>query len=95
MKQQAQRPSRAKSLTREHKRVRDWASLAPGCCVEVCPYDSFCYAAYVDDLADDGRFIWVIEKGTNCRRLFVRGDPVALYSLSTLPSIDTDRVANS
>jgi hypothetical protein len=35
--------------------------------------------AYVDDRADDGQLVWVIENGTGCRRLFVLGDPVTLY----------------
>jgi hypothetical protein len=60
--------------------VQDWTSLQPGDCVEVWSIDSFLYAAHVDDSAHDGQMIWIIENGTGCRRLFVRGDPVKLYS---------------
>ena len=60
--------------------VRVWASLRHGDCVDVWSGGSFRYTAFVDDRADDGRFIWVIEKGAGCRRLFVRDDdPVSLY----------------
>lgn len=58
-----------------------WASLHHGECVEVWSGGSFGYVAFVDDRADDGRFIWVIENGTGSRHLFVQGDPVALYSI--------------
>lgn len=61
--------------------VRDWAALQHGNCVEVWSNDSFLYAAYIDDRADDGQLIWVIEHGTGCRRLFVRDDPITLYSI--------------
>ena len=61
--------------------VLEWASLQYEDIVEVWSNDSFCYAAYVDDRADDGQLIWVIENGTGSRRLFVRDDPVTLYSI--------------
>jgi hypothetical protein len=61
--------------------VWDWVSLQHGECVDVWSIDSFLYAAYVDDRSDDGALIWVIQNGTGCRRLFVRGDPVTLYSI--------------
>ena len=61
--------------------VLEWASLQYGDLVEVWSYDSFLYAAYVDDRSDDGGLIWVIENGAGCRRLFVRDDPVVLYSI--------------
>jgi len=41
---------------------------------------SFLYPAFVDLCADNGQVIWVIEHGTGSRRLFVRGDPVTLYT---------------
>jgi hypothetical protein len=66
--------------------VHDWASLQRGEFVEVRSTAPFPYAAYVDDLADDGRLIWLIEKNTGCRRLFVHDDPVTLYFLP-----DTER----
>jgi hypothetical protein len=61
--------------------VREWASLQHGDLVEVWSNDSFRYAAYVDDRADDGRLLWVIENGTGSRRLFVQEDPVTLYPI--------------
>lgn len=61
--------------------VQDWASLQPGERVEVWSVNSFCYTAYVDDRADDGQLIWVIENGTGSRRLFIPDDPVELYSV--------------
>jgi hypothetical protein len=61
--------------------VRQWASLERGDCVEVWSAGSFRYAAYVDERAEDGRLIWVIENGTGSRRLFVRDDPFDLYSI--------------
>lgn len=61
--------------------VREWGSLQHGECVEVWSIESFLYAAYVDDRSDDGRLIWVIENGTGYRRLFIRDDPVMLYSI--------------
>ncbi|WP_171027607.1 hypothetical protein [Pseudarthrobacter sp. NamE2] len=41
--------------------------------------DFFLYTALVDERADDGQLIWLIDKSTGSRRLFVRGDPVTLY----------------
>jgi hypothetical protein len=61
--------------------VHGWASLQHGDCAEVWSNDSFLYAAYVDDRSDNGQVIWVIENGTGSRRLFVRDDPVTLYSV--------------
>lgn len=61
--------------------VHGWASLQHGDCVEVWSNGSFLYPAYVDDRADDGQLIWVIEYSTGCRRLFIRDDPVTLYSI--------------
>lgn len=59
--------------------VQGWDSLQHGNCIEVWSNNSFLYLAYVDDRSDDGQLIWVVENGTGCRRLFVRGDPVTLY----------------
>lgn len=59
--------------------VQDWASLQRGECVVVLSPGPFQYAAYVDDRTEDGQLIWAIEEGTGCRRLFLRGDPVAFY----------------
>ena len=59
--------------------VRGWESLQRGERVEVWSLDSFRYVAYIDDRADDGTLIWVIEDGMGCRHLLVRGDPVTLY----------------
>ena len=64
---------------RDQGPVSECASLHHGECVEVWPAGSFCYAAYVDDRAEDGRLIWVIEKSTGSRHLFIRGDPVTLH----------------
>jgi hypothetical protein len=61
--------------------VQEWASLQHGEYVEVWSHESFCYGAYVDDRSDDGQLIWVTENGTGSRRLFVRDDPVMLYSI--------------
>lgn len=79
MGQQTLDQSRESRRLPDRQPVRRWASLHHGECVEVWPTGSFCYAAYVDDRAEDGRLIWVIEKGTGSRHLFVRGDPVTLY----------------
>lgn len=72
-------PSKGSRRNPGQRPVRKWASLQRGECVEVWSYDSFLYTAYVDDRADDGRLIWVIENGAGSRRLFVRDDPVTLY----------------
>ncbi len=69
--------------------AQEWATLQRGECLEVWSEDSFRYAAYVDDLALDGRFVWIIENGTGCRRLFVRGDSVDLYTFPEAGSIMT------
>lgn len=61
--------------------VPGWDSLQHGNCIEVWSNNSFLYLAYVDVRSDDGQLIWVIENGTGGRRLFVRGDPVTLYSV--------------
>lgn len=45
--------------------------------------DSYLYIAFVDDLAEDGETIWLIEDGTGSRRLFIRGDAVTLYRPAT------------
>ena len=63
----------------EQQLVQDWASLQRGNRVEVWSDDSFLYIAFVDDRADDGQLIWVIENGTGSRRLFVCDDPITLY----------------
>ena len=63
----------------DQRPVREWDALQHGNCVEVWADDSFLYAAYVDDRAEDGQLIWLIEYGTGSRRLFVRDDPIALY----------------
>ncbi|MCG2623898.1 hypothetical protein LVY72_18545 [Arthrobacter sp. I2-34] len=81
MHQQVPGPSRENRKTLDQRLVRQWASLQPGDCVEVWSLDSFLYAAYVDDRSDDDRLIWVIENGIGCRHLFVRDDPVTLYSM--------------
>ena len=57
----------------------EWASLRYGDRVEVWSDNSFRYTAYVDDRADDGRLLWLVENGTGSRRLFVRDDAVTLY----------------
>jgi hypothetical protein len=59
--------------------VRDWTSLRRGECIEIRPSGSPRYRAYVDDRAEDGRLLWVIEKGIGSRRLFVSDDPITLY----------------
>ena len=61
--------------------ARVWSTLQHGDHVEVWSTDSFSYAACVDDRADDGTFIWVVEDGMGSRHLLVRGDPVTLYSI--------------
>jgi hypothetical protein len=81
MSQQTLGPSGGSRRLPDQQPVREWASLQHGECVEVWSIDSFLYAAYVDDRADDGGLIWVIENGTGCRRLFVSDDPVVLYSI--------------
>ncbi|MDJ0358607.1 hypothetical protein QMG52_21700 [Paenarthrobacter sp. PH39-S1] len=81
MSQQTLGPFRGSRRFPDQQPVRAWASLQHGECVEVWSIDSFCYAAYVDERADDGRLIWVIENGTGSRHLLVRGDPVTLYSI--------------
>jgi hypothetical protein len=80
MNQQAQEPSGRRRRSTDQP-VQEWASLQPGDCVEVSSVDYSLYAAYVDDRSDDGGLIWVVENGTGCRRLFVRDDPVLLYSI--------------
>ncbi|MCC2661833.1 MAG: hypothetical protein K0R37_2607 [Arthrobacter sp.] len=60
--------------------VHEWATLQHGDCVHVWSNGSFLYPAFVDLCADNGQVIWVIEHGTGSRRLFVRGDPVTLYT---------------
>ena len=64
--------------------VYDWASLQRGESVEVRSASPFGYAAYVDDLSDDGRLIWLIEKSTGSRRLFVHDDPITLYFIHNI-----------
>jgi hypothetical protein len=81
MNQQTLGPSRGLRRFPDQQPVQGWASLQYGDCVEVWSIDSFLYAAYVDDRSDDGQLIWVVENGTGCRRLFVRDDPVTLYSI--------------
>lgn len=81
MNQQTLGPSRKSRKLPEQQPVRRWDSLQHGEYVEVWSLNSFLYAAYVDDRTDDGRLIWVIENGTGARRLFVRGDPIILYSI--------------
>lgn len=60
--------------------VHEWANLQHGDRVQVWSNGSFLYPAFVDDRADNGEVIWVTEHGTGSRRLFVRDDPVTLYS---------------
>ncbi len=79
MGQQTLDQSRESRKLPDRQAVHRWVSLHHGECVEVWPTGSYCYAAYVDDRAEDGRLIWVIEKDTGSRHLFVRGDPVTLY----------------
>ncbi|WP_115788439.1 hypothetical protein [Arthrobacter silvisoli] len=79
MNQQTLGPSKRSRKTPGQPPARKWASLRRGECVEVWSVDSYLYTAFVDDRADDGRLIWVIENGTGSRRLFVRDDPVTLY----------------
>jgi len=81
MNQQTLGPSGGSCRFPDQEPVRGWASLRQGDWVEVWSDGSFRYGAYVDDRADDGELIWVIENGTGCRRLFVRDDPVTLYSI--------------
>ncbi|MFD1211785.1 hypothetical protein ACFQ36_07000 [Arthrobacter sp. GCM10027362] len=81
MNQQTLEPSRGNRQIPGRQLVREWTSLQHGDCVEVWSPDSFLYAAYVDDRSDDDQLIWVIENRTGCRRLFVRDDPVTLYSI--------------
>jgi hypothetical protein len=81
MNQPTPGPSGRRRRLSDQQPVQDWASLRPGDCVEVSSVDSSLYAAYVDDRSDDGELIWVVENGTGCRRLFVRDDPVMLYSI--------------
>jgi hypothetical protein len=81
MNHQAPGRSGAGRALSDQQPVQDWASLQPGDSVEVSSVDSYLYAAYVDDRSDDGELIWVVENGTGCRRLFVRDDPVLLYSV--------------
>ncbi|MCX2750328.1 hypothetical protein OOZ51_21335 [Arthrobacter sp. MI7-26] len=47
--------------------------------VEVWSAGCFRYAAFVDEAGGCGRLLWVIEDGTACRRLFLRGDTVTFY----------------
>ncbi|WP_028265553.1 hypothetical protein [Arthrobacter sp. MA-N2] len=61
--------------------VQEWASLQRGNCLEVWSGGSFLYIAFVDDRAEDGHLLWVIENGTGSRRLFVRDDPITLYPI--------------
>jgi hypothetical protein len=81
MNQQTLGPASGSRRLPGQQPVLEWASLQHRECVEVWSNGSFLYAAYVDDRADDGRLIWVIENGTGCRHLFVRDDPVTLYSI--------------
>ncbi len=81
MNQQTLGPSRESCRLPGQQPVREWASLQYGEFVEVWSAGSFRYGAYVDDRAEDGTLIWVIENGTGSRRLFVRDDPVTLYSI--------------
>jgi hypothetical protein len=81
MNQQTPGSSGGRRSLSDQEPVQDWASLQPGDCIEVSSADSFLYAAYVDDRSDDGELIWVVENGTGCRRLFVRDDPVMLFSI--------------
>ncbi|AMM34499.1 hypothetical protein SA2016_3842 [Sinomonas atrocyanea] len=67
-----------RSSGRSH--IEDWASLQIGERVEVWPTISFRYTAYVDDRADDGRLVWLVEHGTGSRRLYVRGDAVEIFA---------------
>ncbi|WP_146239001.1 hypothetical protein [Arthrobacter livingstonensis] len=79
MSQQAlEKPRESRGIPYQQP-VQGWASLQHGECVEVWSMDSFRYVAYVDDRADDGTLIWVVEDGMGCRHLFVNGDPVTLY----------------
>lgn len=80
MNQQTLEPTGRTGRFPDQQPVHEWASLQPGNRVEVWSEGLFPYTAYVDDRADDGQLIWLIENGTGCRRLFVRDDSVALYS---------------
>jgi len=81
MSQQAPEKPRGRCGFPEREPVRVWTTLQHGDYVEVWSTDSFRYVAYVDDLADDGTLIWVVEDGMGSRHLLVRGDPVTLYSI--------------
>ncbi|WP_129545589.1 hypothetical protein [Arthrobacter dokdonensis] len=81
MSQQAPEKPRGRCVFPEREPVRVWTTLQHGDYVEVWSTDSFRYLAYVDDLADDGTLIWVVEDGMGSRHLLVRGDPVTLYSI--------------
>jgi hypothetical protein len=73
--------SKGSCIPRGQNPVREWASLQQGDLVEVWSNNSLRYAAYVDDRADDGRLLWVIDNGTGSRRLFIQEDRVTLYPI--------------
>lgn len=79
MNQQTWGPAGESRKLPDQRPVKSWDSLQHGNRVEVWSDGSFLYAAYVDDRADDGQLIWLVENGTGSRRLFVRSDPVTLY----------------
>ena len=73
--------AKERCIPRGENPVREWASLQHGDLVEVWSNDSFRFTAYVDDRADDGRLLWLIENGAGSRRLFIQEDPVTLYPI--------------
>lgn len=79
MNQQILGPKSGSGKVSDREPVRIWAALQHGDQVEVWSGGSLRYKAHIDDLAEDGKVIWVTEIGTGSRRLYVRNDPVTLY----------------
>lgn len=81
MSEHAEGPSEGSCRLPDQQPARRWRSLAHRERGEVRSMDSFRYAAYVDDLSEDGRLIWAIQEGAGSRRFFVHGDLVTRYSI--------------
>lgn len=79
MNNETRETSKPSRLPPTQNPVLEWASLGHGDRVDVWSDNSFRYTAYVDDRADDGRLLWLIENGTGSRRIFVHDDNVLLY----------------
>ncbi|WP_139025197.1 hypothetical protein [Paenarthrobacter nitroguajacolicus] len=60
--------------------LQHWETLNPGDLVEVWSEGRILHLAYVDDLSEDGRIVWLLESGTASRRLFLREDAITLYT---------------